>query len=68
MTAEDGQRYIEILDTWLDTETTLQHTLTIPTLVALAGIAIVVIGVVVAATNPVRQTVAYAPHWPGRPY
>ena len=68
VTTEEGQRYLEILDNWLDTETTLQHTLTIPTLAALAGIAIVVIGVVVAAMKPARPTVAYAPHWPGRPY
>ena len=68
ITSEEGQRYIEILDTWLDTETTLEHTLNIPALAALAGIAIVIIGVVVAAMNPVRPTVTHAPYWPGRPY
>lgn len=61
----DGERYLDILESWMSSDGNLQQSLTIPSIVALVGAAIVLIGVVVAAQNAVRPGMTQSPYWPG---
>lgn len=68
ITAADKHDYGEIFDFWLSGEGNLQEAITVPSLIALAGVVLVIGGVIMAAQNPARPVVAHAPSWPGRPY
>ena len=68
ITEADKRDYGEIFDFWLSGEGNLQEAITVPSLIALAGVVLVIGGVIMAAQNPARPVVAHAPSWPGRPY
>lgn len=65
LTAEEGERYVEILNFWLYEDGNLQQALTVPGIITVLGIGIIIVGLVVAARSEVRPALAPAPSWPG---